>query len=237
MLKHSELHTGLYLVPTPIGNLKDITYRAVEILAQVDIILAEDTRVSKKLLQHYQITTPMETNHQYNEHKRLNGYVSRLLQGDTIALITDAGTPAISDPGFLLVRQAIKNNVRVECLPGPTSVIPALAASGLPADRFFLEGFLPRKKGREKRLKELAERKVTTIIMEAPYRIVKTLEQLARHCGDHRQACVAREISKIHEEYLRGSLKQLIEQLSQKDVIKGEMIIVVHGNKTEETDT
>ncbi len=234
MLKHSELPQGLYLVPTPIGNLKDITYRAVEILRQADLILAEDTRVSKTLLNHYQVDTPVETNHQHNEHKRLNSHIKRILQGETIALITDAGTPAISDPGFLLVRQAIKDHIRVECLPGPTSIIPALAASGLPADRFFMEGFLPRKKGRKKRLEEVGTRSVTTILMESPFRLIKTLEQLAHHCGSQRPACVCREISKIHEEHVRGSLDNLIETFSQRPTIKGEIVIVIHGNNTTE---
>ncbi|MFO8054089.1 MAG: 16S rRNA (cytidine(1402)-2'-O)-methyltransferase [Bacteroidales bacterium] len=229
MSGRSEIYGSLILVPTPVGNMKDMTFRAVEVLKGVDRILAEDTRVSGKLLKHYHIGSPLESYHQHNEHKLVGGFVERLLQGETFALITDAGTPAISDPGFLLVREAIKNGVHIECLPGPTSIIPALAASGLPAARFYMEGFLPRKKGRQARLEDIAQRPETILLMESPYRLLKTLRQLAEHCGSSRKACVCREISKLHEEYARGSLQEIVEDFQQRPAIKGEIVIVMEG--------
>ncbi|HHM21135.1 MAG TPA: 16S rRNA (cytidine(1402)-2'-O)-methyltransferase, partial [Bacteroidetes bacterium] len=190
----------LYLVPTPIGNLEDMTFRAVRILGEVDKIYAEDTRVSRRLLDHYHIRTPLSSFHAFNEHKTVKKIVAALANGATYALIADAGTPGISDPGFLLVRQCMQCNIKVECLPGATAFVPALAASGLPSDRFFFEGFLPHKKGRQTRLKYLARLSHTFILYESPHRLLKCLEQLKQHCGADRPVCVAREISKLHEE-------------------------------------
>ncbi|MDO4217622.1 MAG: 16S rRNA (cytidine(1402)-2'-O)-methyltransferase [Bacteroidales bacterium] len=218
----------LYLVPTPVGNLADITYRAIEVLQQADLILAEDTRTSSKLMQHYGITTPMQSYHIFNEHQTLQRVIDRLLAGQTLALITDAGTPGISDPGFLLVREAVQHDIPIETLPGPTAFVPALVNSGLPCDQFTFIGFLPHKKGRQTALRSLANEQRTFILYESPFRLVKTLEQLIEVLGEERQACVCREISKIHEENARGTLRQLHSHFSQGEV-KGEIVIVVSG--------
>ena len=220
----------LFLVPTPIGNLKDITFRALEILGSVELILAEDTRQSKKLLNHYNIKTPLQSHHMFNEHKSVESVCSKILSGQNIALISDAGTPGISDPGFLLVRSCVEKNIPVETLPGPTAMIPALVNSGLPCDRFCFEGFLPPKKGRNKRLKGLIEETRTMVFYESPYRLVKTLDELAIHFGSVRQASVSRELSKLFEENIRGTLSFLSEYFTNKPP-KGEIVIVVAGNK------
>lgn len=218
----------LYIIPTPIGNLEDMTLRAIRILKEVDLILAEDTRNSAKLLKHYQIATRMQSFHQYNEHKILQGIVEKILSGEKIALISDAGTPGISDPGFILVRECVKNGLEVECLPGATAFVPALVNSGLASDKFFFEGFLPHKKGRKTRLEILAQSPYTLILYESPFRLVKTLEQLAEHFGDDRQASVARELTKIYEETKRGTLKELTDYFKSKK-IQGEIVIVIEG--------
>jgi 16S rRNA (cytidine1402-2'-O)-methyltransferase len=221
----------LYVVPTPIGNLKDITYRAIEVLKEVDVILAEDTRTSSKLLKHYEISgKQVIAHHKFNEHKSLNSIINRINSGETIALISDAGTPAISDPGFLIVRECIKNNIEVETLPGATALIPALVNSGLPNDRFVFEGFLPQKKGRQTRLKALVNEQKTMIFYESPHRLVKTLKQFAEYLGENRQASVSRELSKLHEENARGTLTELITHFETK-TIKGEIVIIVEGEK------
>jgi len=220
----------LFLVPTPIGNLKDITFRALEILGSVDLILAEDTRTAKKLLNHYNIKTPLQSHHMYNEHKSVESVCSKILSGVTIALISDAGTPGISDPGFLLVRSCVEKEIPVETLPGPTALIPALVNSGLPCDRFCFEGFLPPKKGRNKRMAGLADETRTMIFYESPYRLVKTLEELAFHFGPEREASVSRELSKMFEENIRGTLTFLSEYYTNKPP-KGEIVIIVAGKK------
>jgi len=220
----------LFLVPTPIGNLKDITFRAVEILGSVDFILAEDTRQAKKLLNHYNIHTPLQSHHMFNEHKSVESVCSKILAGQTIALISDAGTPGISDPGFLLVRTCVEKEIPVETLPGPTALIPALVNSGLPSDRFCFEGFLPPKKGRNKRITALIDETRTMVFYESPYRLVKTLDELAVHFGPDREACVSREISKIYEENIRGPLSFLSEHYTIKPP-KGEIVIIVAGKK------
>lgn len=218
----------LYLVPTPVGNLEDMTFRAVNVLKSVDCILAEDTRTSAVLMKHYGITTPLVSHHKFNEHKTSEGVAERILGGQDIALVTDAGTPGISDPGFLLVRTCVEKGVNVECLPGATAFVPALVNSGLPCERFTFEGFLPQKKGKNKKVQDLAEEERTMIFYESPFRLVKTLELFAQYFGEERQACVSREISKLHEENFRGTLKDCIVHFSQKDV-KGEIVIVVEG--------
>lgn len=218
----------LILVPTPIGNLEDITLRALRVLKDVDLILAEDTRTSSVLLKHYDIHKPMQSFHQYNEHKVVMHFVEKLLSGQSIALISDAGTPGISDPGFLLVRECLKNGVDIECLPGPTAFVPALVNSGLPSDRFCFEGFLPQKKGRSTRLEKLKEEDRTMIFYESPFRLVKTLQQFAVIFGADRQACVSRELSKKFEENKRGTLQELAEYFGAKTV-KGEIVLVVAG--------
>ena len=218
----------LYLVPTPVGNLEDMTFRAVNVLKSVDCILAEDTRTSAVLMKHYGITTPLVSHHKFNEHKTSEGVAERILGGQDIALVTDAGTPGISDPGFLLVRTCVEKGVDVECLPGATAFVPALVNSGLPCERFTFEGFLPQKKGKNKKVQDLAEEERTMIFYESPFRLVKTLELFAQYFGEERQACVSREISKLHEENFRGTLKDCIEHFSHKDV-KGEIVIVVEG--------
>ena len=220
----------LYIIPTPIGNLEDMTHRAIRILKEVDLILAEDTRNSAKLLKHYQIETRMQSFHQYNEHKTLQGIVSRIASGEKIALISDAGTPGISDPGFILVRECVRNGLDVECLPGPTAFVPALINSGLASDRFVFEGFLPHKKGRKSRLEILAQSQYTLVFYESPFRLVKTLEQFVEYFGSDRQASVSRELTKIHEENKRGSLLELLEYFRIKK-IQGEIVIIV-GNRT-----
>ncbi len=218
----------LYLVPTPIGNLQDITLRALEVLKEVDLILAEDTRKTGILLKHFEISKKMSAHHQFNEHHTVAGIADRIENGETIALVTDAGTPAISDPGYLLVRECVQRNIEVECLPGPTAFIPALVNSGLPADRFYFEGFLPVKKGRQTRLQQLAGQEYTMIFYESPHRLVKTLEQFAGVFGPERKASVSRELTKIYEETVRGTLPELIAYFSQGSV-KGEIVIVIAG--------
>ena len=220
----------LYLVPSPIGNLTDITLRAIEILKSADVILAEDTRTSSVLLQHYQIQTPVSPYHQHNEHKVLLHLVEQLNNGKTMALMTDAGTPGISDPAFLLVRECIKNNIKIECLPGATAFVPALVNSGLTTNRFVFEGFLPLKKGRQTLLKQLAEEERTMIFYESPMRLIKTLENFIEYFGAERQCCVSRELTKIFEENKRGTLQEVCDHFKQKTV-KGEIVIVVQGKK------
>ena len=220
----------LFLVPTPIGNLRDITFRAVEILGSVDLILAEDTRHAKKLLNHYNINTPLQSHHMFNEHKSVESVCSKILAGQKIALVSDAGTPGISDPGFLLVRTCIEKEIPVETLPGPTALIPALVNSGLPCDRFCFEGFLPPKKGRNKRISGLTDETRTMVFYESPYRLVKTLDELAIHLGTDREACVSRELSKMFEENIRGTLSFLSEHYKVKPP-KGEIVIIVAGKK------
>lgn len=221
----------LILVPTPIGNLGDITIRAIEVLKSVDLVLAEDTRTSGKLMKHYEISTRLQSHHMHNEHKTAEQYAIRILNGENIAMISDAGTPSISDPGFLLVRTCIEKGVEIECLPGATAFVPALVVSGLPSDRFVFEGFLPHKKGRKKRLESLVEESRTMIFYESPYRIRKALEQFSAFFGADRQAVVVREISKIHESVNRGSFEELIKQIENKELIeKGEFVIIISGN-------
>jgi len=216
----------LYLVPTPIGNLKDITHRGIEVLNNVDIILAEDTRKTQKLLSHYDIQTKMFSYHTFNEHKKLQTWVDKLLSGMEIALVSDAGTPSISDPGFLLVRECMRNNINTECLPGPTAFLPALVSSGFSCDRFIFEGFLPNKKGRTKRLRMLANYDMTVILYESPHRLLKTLKQLAELFGSDQLVSVSREISKIHEENKRGKIKEIINYYELKKP-KGEFVIII----------
>ena len=220
----------LYIVPTPIGNLEDITLRAIRVLKEVEFVLAEDTRTSRKLFAHYDIHTSLVAYHMHNEHQKVQQYVERIQAGGDAALISDAGTPAISDPGFLLVRACVDAGLEVECLPGATALIPALVNSALPADRFVFEGFLPHKKGRQTRLKELAENKYSFILYESPHRLLKTLKQLAEVLGAERKAAVSRELSKIYEENARGTLAELITHFAEKQV-KGEIVIVVEGKK------
>lgn len=216
----------LYLVPTPIGNLKDITHRGIEVLNNVDIILAEDTRKTQKLLSHYDIQTKMFSYHTFNEHKKLQTWVDKLLSGMEIALVSDAGTPSISDPGFLLVRECMRNNINTECLPGPTAFLPALVSSGFSCDRFIFEGFLPNKKGRTKRLRMLANYDMTVILYESPHRLLKTLKQLSELFGSDQLVSVSREISKIHEENKRGKIKEIINYYELKKP-KGEFVIII----------
>ena len=218
----------LYIVPTPIGNLEDITFRALRILREADLILAEDTRKSGILLKHYEIRKTMIPHHAFNEHKTLSGLIERLKSGLTIALITDAGTPCISDPGFLLVRECLNENISVECLPGATAFVPALVNSGFSSDRFLFEGFLPHKKGRQTRLTELSEETFTMIFYESPHRLIKTLEQFIQFFGNERMASVSRELTKIYEENVRGTFEELIAHFKDKQV-KGEIVIVVDG--------
>jgi len=220
----------LYLVPTPIGNLDDITFRAIKVLKEVDLILAEDTRTSGKLLKHFDISTHMQSHHMHNEHKTINAVVQNLKNGKTIALISDAGTPAISDPGFLLTRACIENNIEVECLPGATAFIPALVNSGLPNDKFVFEGFLPVKKGRQTRLKFLAEETRTMIFYESPHKLIKTLTNFCEYFGEDRQVSVSRELTKLYEETIRGTATEVLEHYTNKPP-KGEIVIVVAGNK------
>lgn len=218
----------LYLVPTPLGNLQDITLRALEVLKEVDFILCEDTRTSKKLLQHYQITKPLTPYHQHNEHRVADHLVTQMQAGKRIALITDAGTPGISDPGFLLVRACIQQNIPVNCLPGATAFVPALVNSGLPAHRFCFEGFLPLKKGRQTALKQLANETRTIILYESPVRLAKTLNDLITYMGNDRRASVSRELTKMFEETRRGSLQELFAYYTQKPP-KGEIVLVIEG--------
>lgn len=216
----------LTIVPTPIGNLDDMTLRAIKVLKEVDVILAEDTRNSGKLLKHFGIETRMTSYHMHNEHKMVGVFVERITNGETMALITDAGTPAISDPGFLLVRECIAKDVEVDCLPGATAFVPALVNSGLPSDKFFFEGFLPQKKGRQTRLKYIAQLPNTIVLYESPHRLIKTLTQIIEHFGDERQVSVSREISKLHEETIRGTAPEVINYFNN-NVIKGEIVIVI----------
>ncbi|MCX7636334.1 MAG: 16S rRNA (cytidine(1402)-2'-O)-methyltransferase [Cyclobacteriaceae bacterium] len=219
---------SLYIVPTPIGNLSDITLRALEVLKAVEVILAEDTRTSRTLLQHYHIEKPLESFHAFNEHKKINFLIERLRQGVRMALISDAGTPGISDPGYLIIRAALQENIPIDCLPGPTAFVPALIKSGLPTDRFVFEGFLPHKKGRLSRIKELANEKRTLIFYESPHRLIKTLEQLAEHFGQERMASVSRELTKHFEETHNGTLHELLAHF-RKTGAKGELVLVVAG--------
>ena len=218
----------LYLVPTPIGNLEDITLRAIRVLKEVDIILAEDTRTSGKLLKHFEITTPMQSHHMHNEHKTVEAIVRRIKNGETFALISDAGTPAISDPGFLLTRACVQEGVEVDCLPGATAFVPALVNSGFPNDKFVFEGFLPPKKGRQTRFKTLAEETRTIIFYESPHKLLKTLANFMEYFGEDRMVSVSREITKLHEETIRGTAKEVLEFYTNKPP-RGEIVIVVNG--------
>ena len=218
----------LYVVPTPVGNLEDMTFRAIKTLKEADVILAEDTRTSSVLLKHFDIHTPMISHHKFNEHQAVDGIVARLKGGETIALISDAGTPAISDPGFLLVRACAQNGIEVQCLPGATAFVPALVNSGLPNDRFCFEGFLPVKKGRQTKFAAMAQEKRTMIVYESPYRVLKTLTQLAEALGPDRKASVSREISKIHEETVRGTLSELVQHFTEHQP-KGEFVMIIGG--------
>ena len=218
----------LYIVPTPVGNMEDMTFRAIRILKEADMILAEDTRTSGILLKHYEIQNHLMSHHKFNEHGTSAGIVERLKAGATVALISDAGTPGISDPGFFLVREAVRAGIEVQCLPGATAFVPALVASGLPCDRFAFEGFLPPKKGRQTKLESLREEQRTMIFYESPYRLVKTLQQLADVLGADRQASVCREISKIHEESVRGSLEEIVNHFTTTEP-RGEIVIIVEG--------
>lgn len=218
----------LFLVPTPVGNLGDMTYRGVEVLKSVDLILAEDTRTSRVLMQHYGIETPLQSYHIFNEHQTVAGLVERLLSGTTIAVVTDAGTPGISDPGFLLVREAVKAGVEVECLPGATAFVPALIDSGLPCDRFVFLGFLPHKKGRQTAIKALTDEERTMVVYESPYRLVRLLEELREVLGEERQVSVSREISKLHAETARGTVAEVLAHFKEKDV-KGEIVVIISG--------
>lgn len=218
----------LYIVPTPIGNLKDITLRALDVLKEVDLILAEDTRTSSHLLNHYQVTKPISPYHQHNEHKVLQHLIDQLASGKKMALVTDAGTPGISDPAFLLIRECIKNDIRIECLPGATAFVPALVNSGIPTNRFVFEGFIPLKKGRQTLLKSLVDEERTMIFYESPMRLVKTLEEFIQFFGEDRQCCVSRELTKMFEENKRGTLKEVSDYFKQKNV-KGEIVIIIQG--------
>jgi len=221
----------LYIVPTPIGNLGDMTCRAVEVLKQVDFILAEDTRTSGNLLRHFSIGKPMFAHHKFNEHKTLKSIIDKLTAGQTAALISDAGTPSVSDPGFLIVRECIASDISVECLPGATALIPALVNSGFPSDRFCFEGFLPPKKGRQTRLNELSAEHRTIILYESPHKLLKTLHDIRTYFGDDRRVSVSRELSKLHEETFRGTVHKQIEEWTKRVTIKGELVIVIEGRK------
>jgi 16S rRNA (cytidine1402-2'-O)-methyltransferase len=221
----------LFIVPSPIGNLEDMTLRAIRVLKEADLILAEDTRTTARLLQHFGITTRMHSHHQHNEHKVLGPLIEKLLAGQSMAVVSEAGTPGISDPGFLLVRECLRAGVEVECLPGATAFVPALVCSGLPCDRFVFEGFLPVKKGRRSRLGQLAGETRTMVLYESPYRLVKTLGELAEVLGPERPASVSREISKVHEEHVRGTLQELAVVFGKRSAIKGEITLVVGGGE------
>lgn len=221
----------LYVVPTPVGNLEDMTMRAIRILREADFILAEDTRTSAKLMKHFEIQAPMYSHHKFNEHKTVGSLVERIRNSEQhVALVSDAGTPAISDPGFLLVRECVKNDIEVQCLPGATAFVPALVSSGLPCEKFVFEGFLPQKKGRQTRLNQLKEEKRTIIFYESPYRVLKTLTQLSEALGGERQAAAVREISKIHEECVRGTLLELVEHFTKNEP-RGEFVIIVGSDE------
>ncbi|MCR5819605.1 MAG: 16S rRNA (cytidine(1402)-2'-O)-methyltransferase [Bacteroidaceae bacterium] len=220
----------LYIVPTPVGNLEDITLRALRVLRECDLVLAEDTRTTGILLHHFEISKPMQSYHKFNEHQTVSRVVGRLLAGETVALVSDAGTPGISDPGFLVAREAVKAGVEVTCLPGSTAFVPALVGSGLPCDKFVFEGFLPQKKGRQTRLSALADEERSIVFYESPHRVLKTLQQLAETCGSDRHVAVCREISKIHEEYVRGSLADAIAHFSEHEP-RGEFVIILGGKE------
>lgn len=220
----------LYLVPTPIGNLEDMTLRAIKVLKEVDLVLAEDTRTSGKLLKHFEIATPLQSHHMHNEHKQVDALVQKLNGGATLALISDAGTPAISDPGFLLTRACVENHIEVECLPGATAFVPALVNSGLPNDRFVFEGFLPIKKGRQTRMQQLAEEHRTMVFYESPHKLIKTLAQFVEYFGADRPVSVSRELTKLYEETVRGTLAEVLSHFTEKPP-KGEFVIVVGGKK------
>lgn len=221
----------LYVVPTPVGNLEDMTMRAIRILREADFILAEDTRTSAKLMKHFEIQAPMYSHHKFNEHKTVGALVERIRNSEQhVALVSDAGTPAISDPGFLLVRECVKNDIEVQCLPGATAFVPALVSSGLPCEKFVFEGFLPQKKGRQTRLNQLKEETRTIIFYESPYRVLKTLTQLAEVFGGERRAAAVREISKIHEECVRGTLQELVEHFTKNEP-RGEFVILVGSDE------
>jgi 16S rRNA (cytidine1402-2'-O)-methyltransferase len=220
----------LYVVPTPIGNLEDITLRALRVLKEVDLILAEDTRTTHRLLGHYQIETRLQSYHIFNEHQKTSEIANRILAGETLALVSDAGTPSISDPGFMLVRACLERDVEVECLPGPTALIPALVNSGFPCEKFCFEGFLPHKKGRKTRLTELAAESRTIILYESPHRIVRLLQELQQVMGDDRKCSVSRELTKIHEETRRGSFAELLAYFTSKEP-RGEMVVVIEAKK------
>ena len=223
----------LYIVPTPVGNLDDMTFRAIKVLKEADLILAEDTRTSGILLKHFDIKNAMQSHHKFNEHRTVEHLVERIEAGRTVALISDAGTPGISDPGFLLVRECVRHGIEVQCLPGATAFVPALVDSGLPNEKFCFEGFLPQKKGRQTRLKALANEPRTMVFYESPYRLVKTLTQFAEYFGTERKASVSREISKVHEETVRGTLTELIAHFTEAEP-RGEIVVVVAGQ--EETE-
>ncbi len=224
----------LYVVPTPVGNMEDMTFRAIKVLKEVDFILAEDTRTSSVLLHHFDIKNELHSHHKFNEHQTCQKVVERLLAGQTAALISDAGTPGISDPGFMLVRECVKNGIEVQTLPGATAFVPALVSSGLPCDKFVFEGFLPQKKGRQKRLSELKDETRTIVFYESPYRVVKTLEQFAEVMGEERPVSCCREISKIHEESVRGTVAEVLQHFKEHEP-KGEFVIVL-GGKNEERE-
>ena len=219
----------LYIVPTPVGNLEDITLRALRVLRECDLILAEDTRTTGLLLHHFEISKPMQSYHKFNEHQTVARVVERLRAGETVALVSDAGTPGISDPGFLVAREAVKAGVEVTCLPGATAFVPALVGSGLPCDKFVFEGFLPQKKGHQTRLNFLADEERSIVFYESPHRVLKTLQQLAEVCGEDRPVAVCRELSKIHEEYVRGTLAEAVAHFTEHEP-RGEFVIILGGN-------
>ena len=221
----------LYIVPTPIGNLEDITLRAIRILKEVSLILAEDTRTTRKLLNHYQIESRLQAYHIFNEHRKTEELVQRIQSGETMALVSDAGTPSISDPGFLMVRACIENKVEVECLPGPTALIPALVNSGYPSDKFCFEGFLPHKKGRKTRLNQLASEERTIVLYESPHRILRTLQELGHVMGNERRCAVSRELTKIHEETIRGTFQELTSHFTTREP-RGEIVLVISATKS-----
>ncbi|WP_038032381.1 16S rRNA (cytidine(1402)-2'-O)-methyltransferase [Thermonema rossianum] len=233
MSKHEPTVAHLTLVPTPIGNLQDLTFRAVDVLRSVDTILAEDTRNAQKLLRHFDIQRPLQSYHAHNEHTQVNKLIARMQQGERMALISDAGTPAISDPGFLLVRACVQAGLQVECLPGATAFVPALVQSGLPCDRFVFEGFLPHKKGRQTRLQELAGETRTIVLYESPHRLLKTLQQLKEHFGGERPIAVVREISKLFAETIRGTIDSVLTHYAEGGTIKGEFVLVIGGLEKE----
>jgi len=220
----------IYIVPTPIGNLDDITLRAINVLKDVDLILCEDTRRSKKLLIHYEIETPLRSHHKFNEHQEVDIIIEKIKSGTKVALISDAGTPGISDPGYLIVRTCIQNNIEIDCLPGPTAFVPALINSGIPTDKFIFEGFLPVKKGRKTRLEILCKEERTMIFYESPHKILKTLNDFLIHFGSNRKVSISRELTKIYEETIRGTIHSVLESLTEKS-IKGEIVVIVEGYK------